>query len=48
MKQDFQPVINAALEKGFSNVRILVVGSPGTGKTKSLATLINKGETNGS
>ena len=48
MKQDFQPVINAALEKGFSNARIMVVGSPGTGKTKSLTTLINKGETNGS
>jgi len=47
MKQDFQPVIAAAREKEFSNVRILVVGSPGTGKTKSLATLINKGETNG-
>ena len=47
MKQDFQPVIEAAREKEFSNVRILVVGSPGTGKTKSLATLINKGETNG-
>ena len=47
MKQDFQPVIEAAIEKGFSNVRIMVVGSPGTGKTKSLATLTNKGETNG-
>ena len=47
MKQDFQPVIEAAREKGFSNVRILVVGSPGTGKTKSLTTLINKGEVNG-
>ena len=47
MKQDFQPVIEAAKEKGFSNVRIMVVGSPGTGKTKSLATLTNKGETNG-
>ena len=47
MKQDFQPVIEAAMEKGFSNVRIMVVGSPGTGKTKSLATLTNKGETNG-
>ena len=43
MKQDFQPVIEAAKEKGFSNVRIMVVGSPGTGKTKSLATLTNKG-----
>jgi len=47
MKQDFQPVIEAAMKKGFSNVRIMVVGSPGTGKTRSLATLINKGETNG-
>ena len=47
MKQDFQPVIEAARKKGFSNVRILVVGSPGTGKTKSLITLIDKGEVNG-
>jgi len=47
MLQDFQPVIAAAKEKGFDNVRILVVGSPGTGKTRSLATLINKGVTNG-
>ena len=47
MIQDFQPVIEAAKEKGFDNVRILVVGSPGTGKTKSLATLTNKGVTNG-
>ena len=47
MIQDFQPVIEAAKEKGFDNVRILIVGSPGTGKTKSLATLTNKGVTNG-
>jgi Cdc6-like AAA superfamily ATPase len=47
MLQDFQPVIAAAKEKGFNNVRILVVGSPGTGKTRSLATLINKGVTDG-
>ena len=47
MIQDFQPVIEAAREKGFDNVRILIVGSPGTGKTKSLATLTNKGVTNG-
>jgi len=47
MLQDFQPVIEAAREKGFDNVRILIVGSPGTGKTKSLATLTNKGVTNG-
>ena len=47
MKQDFQPVIQAAKDKGFSNVRILIIGSPGTGKTRSLITLINKGVTNG-
>ncbi len=47
MEQDFQPVIAAAKEKEFPNVRIMVVGSPGTGKTRSLATLINKGEKNG-
>jgi Holliday junction resolvasome RuvABC ATP-dependent DNA helicase subunit len=47
MKQDFQPVIKAAKDKGFSNVRILIVGSPGTGKTKSLSTLIKERTTDG-
>jgi nucleoside-triphosphatase THEP1 len=47
MKQDFQPVIKAARDKGFSNVRILIVGSPGTGKTKSLSTLINERKKDG-
>ena len=47
MRQDFQPVIQAARDKGFNNVRILIIGSPGTGKTKSLSTLINKGVENG-
>lgn len=46
MEQDFQLVLDAARAKGFKNVRILIIGSPGTGKTKSLSTLI-KGEVNG-
>ena len=44
--QDFQLVLNAARDKGFPNCKILVLGKAGTGKTKSLSTLI-KGEVNG-
>ena len=40
--QDFQLVLNAAREKEFPNCKILVLGKAGTGKTKSLSTLINK------
>ena len=43
MPQDYSTVIKAAKDKGFKNVRILVVGSPGSGKTMSLRTL-TKGE----
>ena len=45
MPQDYQMVVKAAKEKGFKNVRILVIGSPGSGKTMSLRTL-NKGDNN--
>ena len=41
--QDYSTVIKAARDKGFKNVRILVIGSPGSGKTMSLKTL-TKGE----
>ena len=41
--QDYSTVIKAAKDKGFNNVRILVIGSPGSGKTMSLKTL-TKGE----
>ena len=37
--QDYGYVINAVKEKGFENCRILVIGSPGSGKTYSLASL---------
>ena len=39
--QDFQLVINAANEMGFDGCRILVIGSPGSGKTYALRTLIH-------
>ncbi len=42
--QDFQSVMEAAKKKGFANTRILIIGSPGSGKTMSLKTLTNKGE----
>ena len=45
MPQDYSTVIKAAKDKGFKNVRILVIGSPGSGKTMSLRTL-NKGDNN--
>ena len=45
MPQDYSTVIKAAKDKGFKNVRILVIGSPGSGKTMSLRTL-NKGDSN--
>jgi len=44
MDQDYSQVIAAATEKGFDGVKILVIGSPGSGKTYSLQTLVN-GET---
>ena len=42
--QDYKTVINAAKEKGFDGAKILIIGSPGSGKTYSLQTLVN-GET---
>ena len=46
MPQDYQKVIEAAKEKGFENIRILIIGSPGSGKTYSLQTLVNHGDKN--
>jgi SpoVK/Ycf46/Vps4 family AAA+-type ATPase len=40
--QDFQLPIEAAKKRGFESVKILIIGEPGTGKTLSLKTLINK------
>ena len=45
--QDYSLIIDAAKKKGFDNVKILVVGSPGTGKTMSLKTLQTKQTTQG-
>jgi hypothetical protein len=39
IEQNYQTVINAAKEKGYDGVKILVIGSPGTGKTYSLNSL---------
>ena len=41
MEQDYTVVIAAAKEKGFDGAKILVIGSPGSGKTYSLQTLVN-------
>tara|TARA_Y100000034_G_scaffold47654_1_gene58688 strand:+ start:182 stop:931 length:750 start_codon:yes stop_codon:yes gene_type:complete len=41
--QDYQLIINAAKERGFNGCKILIVGSPGSGKTWSLKTLTSKG-----
>ena len=42
--QDFQLVINAAVKRNFDGVKILVIGSPGSGKTRSLLTLNKENE----
>jgi len=41
MEQDFSIVFEAARKKGFDSSRILIIGSPGSGKTYSLKTLVN-------
>jgi len=43
MEQNYATVIAAAKEKGFDGAKILVIGSPGSGKTYSLQTLVNGG-----
>ena len=37
--QDYQVVLNAANKRGYNGAKILIIGSPGTGKTLSLRTL---------
>ena len=37
--QDYQLVLNAAKKRGYDGAKILIIGSPGTGKTYSLRTL---------
>ena len=44
MVQDYGTVIKAAKEKGFDGAKILVIGSPGSGKTFSLRTLVDTGK----
>ena len=39
--QDFQLVMDAANKTGFNGCRILIIGSPGSGKTYALRTLID-------
>tara|TARA_R110002020_G_scaffold93845_1_gene226347 strand:- start:148 stop:528 length:381 start_codon:yes stop_codon:yes gene_type:complete len=39
--QDYQLVLNAAREAGFSGCKILVIGTPGSGKTYALKTLVD-------
>ena len=39
--QDYQLLLNAAKERKYDGAKILVIGSPGTGKTYSLRTLTN-------
>tara|TARA_Y100001938_G_C8091030_1_gene435067 strand:- start:1880 stop:2674 length:795 start_codon:yes stop_codon:yes gene_type:complete len=38
--QDYQLVLNAARKAGFASCKILVIGTPGSGKTYSLKTLV--------
>ena len=40
--QDFQLVFDVVKQKEFTSTKILIIGSPGSGKTWSLKTLINK------
>ena len=43
MDQDYAQVVAAAKKKGFDGAKILIIGSPGSGKTYSLQTLVNGG-----
>ena len=42
--QDYQLVLNASRESGFEGSKILVIGTPGSGKTYALQTLVNTPE----
>ena len=39
--QDYQLVLDAANRAGFNGSKILVIGTPGSGKTYALKTLVN-------
>jgi hypothetical protein len=45
IEQNYQDVINASNKLGFNGCKILVIGSPGSGKTYSLSTLTGPIET---
>jgi len=45
IEQDYQIVLNKAKEKGYDGCKILVIGSPGTGKTMSIGTLVPQTKT---
>lgn len=40
IEQNYQTVLKAMADRGFNSAKILIIGSPGTGKTLSLKTLI--------
>lgn len=40
--QDYSIVLKAVKERNFDNAKVLVVGPPGSGKTKSIKTLLTK------
>jgi len=42
--QDYKLVIEAAKERGWDNIKVLVIGQPGSGKTYSLKSLNGYGE----
>ena len=44
MDQDYNVVLDAAHKRGFDGSKILIVGSPGSGKTYSLKSLISNNE----
>lgn len=44
--QDFNLIKVAVSKKGWDGAKILIIGAPGSGKTKSLETLITQGESN--
>ena len=42
IEQDYQIPLNASRDAGFSGCKILIIGSPGSGKTYSLRTLVDR------
>jgi hypothetical protein len=42
--QDYSLIYNACEKRGFENAKVLIIGPPGSGKTRSLQTLLKKGK----